>query len=311
MPFVTTRRVPYQKVLEFKPTPKNFFQSFEYFVYLSNSSQGYLVEVLGDGDCVRYALVKTKISFFGFDILWCPGGVLEDPIVEIGDDSEASKYRSLLLIGSFETRQGSSSARLVGAKNTMLVRVDDFISKNNMSKNWLRNQRRAYRFELLVRLASQSDLDDIMLEVENVERFKSINLNLDREFVKSSILCPDCICLIAQDYDSKFLGFRVAYIGDGRAYDLIAVNSHMGKRCYASYFLLSEIIKKVRGKGIEIYDLGGVDKEGNVSVYNFKKGAGGIEVFYESEAIQGLNPFFIKSVALIIQKLKLLRGMIS
>lgn len=302
MPFIKTNKLQLESTDSFNPNAHNFYQTVEYLNYLVRTKQGNLIELSLDKNSLCYALVKTKLSFFGFDLLWCPGGIIKTATFETTIQKKHAGRLSILIVGTFQTNNDRESTRIIGANKTILINVADFRAKLRMSKNWRKNQRRAYQVETVCRSALLADLEQIMYHIQTLEEFKKINLGIDTEFVKSVLLCPDCTCLIAEDKNKNFLGFRAAFLGRNTAFDLVAVNSLEGKRRYASYLLVTEIINLAHSRGIEYFDFGGIDEKNNLAVYNFKKGIGGEETFYESEVVQNVYPFITKLLKKMLRK---------
>lgn len=286
----------------FHPKASNYYQTVDYLNYLDRTKQGQLVEILMKGEHSRYALVKTKFSIFGIDILWCPGGIIEDATLKVEEPVTYVKRRCILLVGTLQTSCDQHAVRIVGADKTIILKVEDFKNGSSMSKNWRKNQRRSYQAGTIVRSASISDVSEIFCQIKKLEKFKEIKLGIDVEFIEFVLRCPDCVCLIAEDKDKLFLGFRAAYFSESKTFDLIAVNSFEGKRCYASYLLVTEIINEACRRGIQYFDFGGMDKENNLPVYNFKKGIGGEEVFYKSELLYNLHPVITKMIKILLRK---------
>ena len=65
--------------------------------------------------------------------------------------------------------------------------------------------------------------------------------------------------------------------------DMFAASTQEARKAYASYALFWAIIEACRNEGILYYDLGGVNPDNNLGVYNFKKGTGAKLVNYLGE----------------------------
>ena len=93
----------------------------------------------------------------------------------------------------------------------------------------------------------------------------------------------DLIVMQCVNESGEIISLRAAIIFNEEALDIFSVSTYEGRKTYAGYgtfFALLEFCKKI---GIQIYDLGGVDKKRNKSVYNFKKGIGSFDKTYLGE----------------------------
>ena len=63
----------------------------------------------------------------------------------------------------------------------------------------------------------------------------------------------------------------------------------------------------LKENGFKYFDLGGIDKEKNPNVYNFKHGMGGVEVSYLDVMDLGSNKFFNA----ILKRIELLKKFIK
>lgn len=295
-------RIVKYKRSEYKNIPvvaQNFYQSYSFLKYLDETYQGGLYSISSFHNEKLFFIAKQKFKKFGFTVLWSPGGALSFDTEAAVDLSVSEHKFGMVIFGNFNTNLKKLGARLVGSEKTVLVDSHRFVQRINMSKNWRRNQRRAYQSGTVLRPANVSDLNEIVDQLEKLEEFKRIKLGIDSEFVRFVLQSPECLCLIAEDEKNNFLGFRAAYFSHSKSFDMIAVNSFEGKRRYVSYLLVTEIINEAYNRGVQYFDFGGIDKENNLSVYNFKKGIGGDEVFYCSELVCNLHPRLTKAIKIL------------
>jgi lipid II:glycine glycyltransferase (peptidoglycan interpeptide bridge formation enzyme) len=59
---------------------------------------------------------------------------------------------------------------------------------------------------------------------------------------------------------------------------LLGATNEDGMKCKAAYLLQWSMIQHLKERGVQFYDLGGIDPEKNPGVYHFKKGLSGAEV---------------------------------
>lgn len=80
--------------------------------------------------------------------------------------------------------------------------------------------------------------------------------------------------LLAFWEDRPVAGLISSYLGD-TCLGLLGASDEAGRRCQAAYLLHRENIQRAKAAGLEWYDLGGIDPEGNPDGYLFKAGLGG------------------------------------
>ena len=90
----------------------------------------------------------------------------------------------------------------------------------------------------------------------------------------------------------EILAFRGVGLTNTSAFDLYSAMSLQGKKSYAGHFLFKNICDYLNRQNILNYDLGGIDKKRNKSVFNFKRGTGSTEINYGDEIV--LASFIIK-----------------
>ena len=158
--------------------------------------------------------------------------------------------------------------------------LDDI--RSTCSKYWRRNLRRAEAkgFEI-----TEGDTSEHFKSVCNLYdkllRRKKFSVELDAEFyadLQTQLKGND-----------RFIAFTVNYKGDAVAglicsmlgdtsVPLILAADEEGLRNYAVYLLQWHSIEIAHERGQCYYDLGGIDPEKNIGVYNFKKGLRGLDV---------------------------------
>lgn len=164
----------------------------------------------------------------------------------------------------------------------LTYRVDTSLSHEDivkrLSSNWRRNFRRSLRNKLVFK--HSQDRQDF------VEFYKVYSKMLERRGVRGHYLKEDIICMMDNIsssarldlflcvFDGIILAGRIVYTIGRRAYDLIATTTYEARKFYASHWLMMKIINWCREKGIEYFDLSGVDPWKNKEVFQFKKGLG-------------------------------------
>jgi lipid II:glycine glycyltransferase (peptidoglycan interpeptide bridge formation enzyme) len=82
--------------------------------------------------------------------------------------------------------------------------------------------------------------------------------------------------LICQEKGVPVAGLVVSALGDSAIY-LLGATSDAGLNAKGAYLLQWTMICWLKEQGIETYDLGGIDPEGNPGVYYFKRGLSGVD----------------------------------
>ena len=158
--------------------------------------------------------------------------------------------------------------------------LDDI--RANCSKYWRRNLRRSEQkgFEITEGETSEHFRTVCCLYEQLLGRKKfSVELNAEFYADLQTQLCGG----------DRFIAFTVNYEGDAVAglicsmigntcVPLILAADEEGLRNYAVYLLQWHSIEIAHERGQCYYDLGGIDPEKNIGVYNFKKGLRGLDV---------------------------------
>jgi hypothetical protein len=278
----------------------NYYQSRSYLEYLINENLGGLYQISDRSDNLTYIIAKKKKSYLGVQFLWVPGGIIRCSQFKTKNSFDSRSVYACVWLGSFDASDFEDNVRINGAKSTIIVDTDKFINNYGLTKNWRKNLRRSKQAETILRKAQVEDSSAIFKNLKDLENFKGISTGINEGFIECAISNEDCISLIAEDVSGEFLGFRSVFFSKETAFDLLAVNSYAGKKVYASYLLVSELIKLAHQAEVKKFDFGGIDKVNNVSVYNFKKGSGGVEMNYCTERIMYLPNFALNVVSFIV-----------
>jgi len=82
--------------------------------------------------------------------------------------------------------------------------------------------------------------------------------------------------MICEDRGIPVAGLVASAMGNSAIY-LLGATSDAGLNAKGAYLLQWTLICWLKQRGIKLYDLGGIDPEGNPGVYHFKKGLSGID----------------------------------
>lgn len=153
-----------------------------------------------------------------------------------------------------------------------------------LSKNWRHNLSRAEKRGLEIRWVPC----DPAARAAAADRMAALYRALTER--KGFAGALDAVALIEATGDDDRLEFlevwkddvlhasRMGWVGGRTGLDLLAASSDAARNSYANYLALWTLIQRMRERGAESFDCGGIDPTGNEGVYNFKKGLGGIEV---------------------------------
>ncbi|MHC5006189.1 MAG: GNAT family N-acetyltransferase [Planctomycetota bacterium] len=155
--------------------------------------------------------------------------------------------------------------------------------RKDCSKYWRRNLRRADRAKFTVQIGTTQELFDPMRSLyEQLRRRKQFESALDADFYAAlqPQLSPTerfTAGLVEMDGE-PVAGLVWSMLGD-TCVPLLLAADEPGLLNYAVYLLQWRSIVSAHERGMWYYDLGGIDPEGNVGVYNFKKGLRGLDLW--------------------------------
>jgi GNAT superfamily N-acetyltransferase len=161
-------------------------------------------------------------------------------------------------------------------------RSPDAIRKG-CSKYWRRNLRRGERGSFVVRTGTDPELFEPMRTLyEQLRQRKGFDAALDADFYAAlqTQLDPSeqfTAGLVEMD-GAPVAGLVWSMLGD-TCVPLLLAADESGLLGYAVYALQWRSIVAAHEHGMRYYDLGGIDPEGNVGVYNFKKGLHGVDLW--------------------------------
>ena len=94
----------------------------------------------------------------------------------------------------------------------------------------------------------------------------------------------DVIMFVAtRDHSGRLVAVRAAFIYGDMAWDAIAASNESARKNYSSYACAWRLIEELDLRGIQQFDLAGIDDTKNEGVFNFKKGLGGERTAYLGE----------------------------
>ena len=167
--------------------------------------------------------------------------------------------------------------------------------RKNLSKNWRKKLKKSEDEGL--RIVSGRE-DSLFQEVEKLYlemvKRKGFDPGVDVNKLKATQFClPQSMKMIATicySNDVPISGLVFSAIGY-TGIPILAATSDLGTDYNGSYLLHWQMLIYLKENGFKYFDLGGIDKEKNPNVYNFKHGMGGVEVHYLDVMDLGSNKF--------------------
>lgn len=289
----------------------NLYQSFGWGEF--KKSQGWRTLRLvcqGQNEDIALAQCMYKKFFWNY-IIWIPGGPVfmrEQSTVNLGNlqyilgdifcrFEHKGYYLRVYPMQDYDSGialalRGMGFQRPIqNINHGFTYHVDTSIAEaqtnERLSVNWRHNLKRSFGEGLFFRSSDSSeDLENfykIYLQTASDNSIKP-HYSLQDLIKIKDILPPFCrLNLFLCERQKKILSGRIICTIGKKAYDIAAAMTLEGRKSYATYFLLWEIINWCRGQGIEYLDMSGIDPFSNKSVFNFKKGIGGNLVEYAGE----------------------------
>jgi len=160
--------------------------------------------------------------------------------------------------------------------------------RSQYSTNWSRNLKRGIRTDHFADVWSLPNAKDIAYLHQSVVAHKKL-LRSDWRCDESAValfleLFRESVVIVrVLGPDGAIASLRGAVILGTMAFDFFAATSPSGRRLYSSNVATDFMLRHLASRGITRFDFGGVDKDINRGVFDFKHGAGGREVRYLGE----------------------------
>ena len=267
------------------------------------------VEIVSEGETLGLASVRIRsLSLLGGGVAYITGGPLtrmgrDDDIDRLGRcldllEREYVSRRRLVLrvlapLGSPEWNAKATAAfeqagwiRAARGRSyrTLLLDLSGPLDqvKAGCSKYWRRNLRRSERESFVVRVGTTRELLDPIRDLHlRLLARKRFRVSLDAEFyagLQERLADDERFLASLVELDGEpVAGLMVSLLGD-TCIPVILATDETGRRGYAAYLLQWHSIITARERGARYYDLGGIDPDRNVGVYNFKKGMRGLDM---------------------------------
>lgn len=244
-------------------------------------------------------------KFGPLTVAYCPGGILTRSTFDATGLSDflSNELRSRLLYArvNFLLPSSNLTDRLVGrdwkrvahrfgAKSSLELDLSgsEADRESRLSANWRRNLRRGMSRDNDASIVSQASVTDIVELASETNSIKGRGIT-------SWMTSPSHVQRIIERFDSRLVvakvkgpdgeprALRGAIITGGCAFEILASASADGRKQYSSHVALWTLANELSKRGVTKYDLGGIDRESNTGVYNFKQGTGAVEFNYVGE----------------------------
>lgn len=183
--------------------------------------------------------------------------------------------------------------------------------RKNLSGNWRKKLKKSEKEDLRIISGTKDSLfqEVVKLYTEMVKR-KGFEPGIDVDKLLATQFClpslMKMISTICYSNNVPISGLVFSAIGC-IGIPILAATSDLGADFSGSYLLHWQMLVYLKENGFKYFDLGGIDKEENPNVYNFKHGMGGVEVHYLDVMDFGSNKFMnfiLKRVQLIKKFIK-------
>ena len=241
---------------------------------------------------------------FGTGLMWCTGGPLGD--FKSWDESlpktilkatglnrlymrfRCDRERHAQAVLFLNHQNWSRSIYTITSNVSMELNLssDENLLLSKFSRNWRRNLKTAETSDLVIKLCTKADIDELCDVYSEMETRKNLPQQFSREKLENlfKFAGSDLIFYRCEDaLTSELLCFRGCLRIGNRACDYLAATTKRGIEQRASFATFRQLLKHCREHGVRHYDLGGIDPWENPGVYKFKKETGAREIEYLGE----------------------------
>lgn len=183
--------------------------------------------------------------------------------------------------------------------------------RKNLSGNWRKKLKKSESEDLRIISGTEDslfqDLSNLYMEMVNRKRFDP-GIDVNKLKATQFYLPPSMkiISLICYSHDVPVSCLAFSSIGS-TGIPILAATSDAGANNHGSYLLHWHMLTYLNEHGFKYFDLGGIDKDKNPTVYNFKHGMGGVDVHYLDVMDFGSNKF----INAILKRAELIKKIIN
>lgn len=163
--------------------------------------------------------------------------------------------------------------------------IDENVRFRQASKNWRHNLRRSNKYKLNTYLWNDPDKDMIVELYSSMEKYKGLSQQFSPNDISVILtsLAENLLIVRCDNENGDLIAIRGCIYFENKGWDFFAAASVEGRKKYASYACYWGLMNECNNRGVDTYNLGGVDPENNTGVYNFKKGTGAQLIQYRGE----------------------------
>lgn len=151
--------------------------------------------------------------------------------------------------------------------------------------NWRHNLKRSAKYGLKTYCWHAPDVAQVMFMYQGMEQYKGLGAQTTHAEVAAMFDSMGDNLVLYRCDDAE--GTPIALRGCGTlgiwGWDLFAAATPAARKVYASYAVFWALMQGCAERGIQHYDMGGIDPIGNRGVYDFKKGCGSEPLNYLGE----------------------------
>jgi lipid II:glycine glycyltransferase (peptidoglycan interpeptide bridge formation enzyme) len=266
-----------------------------------------LQAILTDGESTFSAIQVVWFKIFGIvTIAWAPGGpsgtlsfnakeflrfvkdTSQSPIAYLRISSHAPADQ--MVRNSLVSNGWRVPTSFIGARETFVISRTNgkLADPGRLSSNWSRNLQRGLKRNYPCEIWESPDFNELHLLHQQMTEYKKAagpskiptpeSLHQMITSMKTELLVVS-----ARDNSGNLIAVRAAFIVGDSAWDAVAASNEVARKSYTSYVCAWKLLEELDDRGINQFDLAGVDFEENTGVFNFKKGLGGERSTYLGE----------------------------
>lgn len=300
----------------------SIYQSAEWGQYKEDAGWSVIrFQCLKNNSISAMAQATIKHYWFGLTVVWFNGA----PIGSLIDftDSFLSYleciYKKRLIYVRFNSMKEHDNLSLEVLNNsrwsrpmTRILSGETMIYNSSLpeqdrikllSGNWRHNLKRSGRYQYEIIRLGKDNINEIIEVYKAMEGYKGLKSQVIYNQIFSAIntFGDDLIIIGYRNEKKNILSIRGAIIRGKKAWDFYAATNFEGRKIYSSYILFWSLVNICHSKGIETYDMSGVDFLNNKGVFNFKKGTGSKHILMLGEWDWASNQFIRLIMNLVIK----------
>ena len=211
---------------------------------------------------------------------------------------------------SLTTSGWSKSPSFIGARETFIIRRvnDGLADSSRLTSNWKRNLERGIKRNgdaSLWATPDSGEIGELMREMVDFKKSKGPQVVASVESLKDLFTAMNDRLVVVQvrNLDGKIQAVRGALVVGSFAWDAIAAAGVDARKSYSSYVCAWKLIEELDTRGVNTFDLAGIDEVHNEGVFNFKKGLGGERTIYLGEWDWASTPIVQRLARIVISRL--------